>query len=140
MAVAFEGDANRRLRKAGSGYSPICMPTILKYFLTRIAAVLQGGGFESVLEILHASHGSGCGLFSLFAQPPLSRCRLMGYDVTACVGLEFICLSSKLRVVRPFFLARVQLLQLWFHRFFVSRTKERKSPALKKGLGSFFLR
>lgn len=65
MAVAFEGDANRRLRKAGSGYSPIRMPTILKYLLARIAAVLRGGGFESVLEILYASHRSGCGLFSL---------------------------------------------------------------------------
>lgn len=118
MAVVFEGDANRRLREAGSGSSPICMPTILKYFLTWIAVVLCGGGFESVLEMLHASHGSGCGLFGLLAQPPLSRCLLlMGYDVTACVGLESVCLSSKLRVVRPFFLAGVQLLQLWFHRF-----------------------
>lgn len=67
MAVVFEGDANRRLRKAGSGSSPIRMPTILKYFLTRIAAVSRGGGLESVLEMLHASHGSGCGLFSPLA-------------------------------------------------------------------------
>lgn len=106
-----------------SGSSPICMPTILKYFLTRIAAVLRGrgrGGFESVLEILHASHGSGRGLFSLLAQPPLSRCCLMADDVTACVRLEFVCLSSKLWVVRPFSLARVQLLQLWFHRFLLA--------------------
>lgn len=64
----------------------------------------------------------------------------MGYDVTACVGLEFMRLSSKLRVVRPFFFGQGTTFATVVPSFFVSRTKERKSPALRKGLGSFFLR